>query len=62
MLPKLTNAHYMTIIDVSLGYYNQNLDKIFLCLTTLACQFGRYTFTNYHLEWQQQVTCFSKDR
>ena len=45
ILPKLINAHYMTITDASSGYNNLKLSKKSLYLTTFSCQFGRYRFT-----------------
>ena len=44
ILPILTIACYMALINASSGYHNLNLDKI-SCFTTLACHFGRYRFT-----------------
>ena len=44
IFPKLTNAKYMTIIDMSSGYYNTKLYKWSLYLTTFSCQFGRYRY------------------
>ena len=42
ILSKLTNACFMTIIDVSSGYHNLKPDKKSSYLTTFAYQFGRY--------------------
>ena len=50
ILPKLTNVHYMTMIDVSLHYDNKEHDKKILIFTTFAFQFGGYRFTDYSLE------------
>ena len=41
ILPKLNNLKYMSIIDVSLGYHNIQLDTK---LTTFTCPFGRYQY------------------
>ena len=41
--PKLTNAHYLILIDVSLGKHNLKLDRQSTYLTTF--QFGRYIHT-----------------
>ena len=41
ILPNLTNGGYLTVINASLGYYNQKLDKKSSHLTTFAYQFGR---------------------
>ena len=45
ILPKLTNTHYVTLIDASSGYHNLKHDKMSSYLTTFVCQFGRYIFT-----------------
>ena len=45
ILPKLTNACYMTIIDASSGYHNLKHDKKSSLLTTFLCQLGRYRLT-----------------
>ena len=44
ILLKLNNAQYLSLIDTSSGYHNPKLDKKSLCLTTFACQFGRYRY------------------
>ena len=44
MLPKLNNVQYMSIIDVSSGYYNLKLDNKLSYLTTFVCPFGWYTY------------------
>ena len=44
ILPKLSNAKCMSIIDASLGYHNLQLDTKSLYLTTFACPFGRYHY------------------
>ena len=46
ILPKLNNAQYMSIIDVSSGYHNLKLDKQLSYLTMFACQFGRYRYNH----------------
>ena len=43
ILPKLNNAQYLCLIDASSGYHNLMLDEK-SCLTTFACQFGRYRY------------------
>ena len=45
VLPKLTNVHYITIIDTNSGYKNLKCVKKSSYLTMFACQFGRCTFT-----------------
>ena len=40
ILPKLNNAQYLSLIDVSSGYHNLKLDEKSSYLT-FACQFGR---------------------
>ena len=42
ILPKLNNVQYMSIIDVSSGYHNLQLDTKYSYLTTFVCPFGRY--------------------
>ena len=44
ILSKLNNVQYMSIIDVSLGYHDVNLDKQSSYLTAFACPFGRYRY------------------
>ena len=44
-VPKLTDVSYMTIIDACSGYCSLKPNKKFSCLTTFACQIGRYRFT-----------------
>ena len=44
ILPRLNNVKYMSIIDVSLGYHNLQLDTKSSYLTTFACPFGRYWY------------------
>ena len=44
ILPKLNNVQYMSIIDVSSGYHNLQLDTKLSYLTTFACPFGRYWY------------------
>ena len=41
VLTKLNNVKYMSIIDVSLGYHNLQLDTKSSYLTTFTCPFGR---------------------
>ena len=42
ILPKLNNAKYFSLIDVSSGYYNLKLDIKSSYFTTFACQLWRY--------------------
>ena len=44
ILPKLNNVQYMSIIDVSLSYYNLQVDTKSSYLTTFTCPFGRYQY------------------
>ena len=44
ILPKLNNVKYMSIIGVSLGYHNIQLDTKSSYLITFACPFGRYQY------------------
>ena len=44
ILPELTNAQYLSLIDVSFAYHNLKLDENSSYLTTVACQFGRYRY------------------
>ena len=44
VLPKLNNAQYLSLIDVSSGYHNLKLDEKSSYLKTFACQFGRYRY------------------
>ena len=39
-LPKLNNAKYLSLIDVSSAYHNLKLDEKSSYLTMSACQFG----------------------
>ena len=39
ILPKLINACYMILMDLSSGYHNLKLDKKSFYLTTFVCQF-----------------------
>ena len=45
IFPKNTNVHHLTLIDTSLEYHNLKLGNKSSCLTTFACQFGRYRYT-----------------
>ena len=42
IFPKLNNVKYLSLIDANSGYHSLTLDERSLCLTTFACQFGRY--------------------
>ena len=42
IFPKLNNAKYFSLIDVTSGYYNLKLDERSSYFTTFACQSGRY--------------------
>ena len=42
---KQTNVCYFTLKDAGSGYHILKLDKKSSCITTFACQFGRYRFT-----------------
>ena len=44
ILPRLNNVKYMSIIDVSLGYHNLQLDTKLSYLTTFACPFDMYQY------------------
>ena len=44
ILPKVTNAQYLSLIDASSGYHNLKLDAKSSYLTTFACQFGGYRY------------------
>ena len=44
ILPKLNNAIYLSLIDVSSGYHNLKLDEKSSYLTTFVCQFRRYRY------------------
>ena len=44
ILPKLNNAPYLSLIDVSSSYHNLKLNEKPSYLTTFACQFGRYRY------------------
>ena len=41
IFPKLNNVQFLSLIDVSSGYYNLKLDERSSYLTTFTCQFGR---------------------
>ena len=42
IFPKLNDAKYLSLIDVSSGYHKLTLDETSSYLTINACQFGRY--------------------
>ena len=44
ILHRLNNVKYMSIIDLSLGYHNLQLDTKLSYLTTFVCPFGRYWY------------------
>ena len=44
ILPKLNNAQYLSLINVSSGCYNLKLDERSSYLTTFTCQTGRYRY------------------
>ena len=44
ILPKLNNAQYLFLIDMSSGYHNLQLDEKSSYLTMFACTFGRYRY------------------
>ena len=44
ILPKLNNAKYLFLINVSSGYHNLKLDERLSYLMTFTCQFGRYRY------------------
>ena len=60
ILPKLINTCYMTVIDASLGYHNQKLDKKHHTLPYLHVNLAGTDSSYYHLEWHQQMICSSK--
>ena len=43
-LPKLKNAKYLSLIDMSPGYHNLKLDERSSYLMMFTCQFGRYRY------------------
>ena len=45
ILPKLTNVHYITIIDACYYDHSMKLNRNSSYLTTFVFQFGRYRFT-----------------
>ena len=59
IFPKLNNVKYLSIIDVSCGYHNLNLDERSSFLATFACQFGRYRYKRLPFGAAPQETCFS---
>ena len=44
ILPKLNNAKYLSLIDVSSGNHNLKLDERSSYLMMFTCQFGRYRY------------------
>ena len=44
ILPKLNDAKYLSLIDVSSGYHNLKLDERSSYLMMFTCQFGRYRY------------------
>ena len=44
ILNRLNNVKYMSIINVSSGYHNLQLDTKSSYLTTFTCPFGRYQY------------------
>ena len=44
ILPKLNNAKYLCLIDVSSGYHHLKLDEKSSYFTMFMCQFGRYRY------------------
>ena len=50
ILPKLNNAMYLSLIDMSLGYHNLKLDEKSSYFTMFACQFEGTDTNGYHLE------------
>ena len=44
ILLKLNNGNYLSLIDVSSGYYNLKLDKKSSYFMRFACHFGRYKY------------------
>ena len=52
ILPKLNNIKYLSLIDASFGYHNLRLD--------LPANLKDTDISNYCLEQEQQVICFSK--
>ena len=44
ILLKLNNAQYISLIDMSFGYYNLKVDKKSSYFTTFTCHFGRYRY------------------
>ena len=44
ILPKLNNAKYLSLIDVSSGYHNLKLDDKSSDFTMFTCQFWRYRY------------------
>ena len=60
-LPKLTNLHYMTLIDATSGYHTLNLIKIILpnhiCLSVLQVQIHQNTIQNGAGVWFVPQKC-----
>ena len=44
ILPKLNNAKYLSLIDMSSGYHNLKLDEKSSYLTIFTIQFGRHRY------------------
>ena len=44
ILPKLKNAKYLSLLDVSSWYHNLKLDEKSSYLMTFTCQLGRYRY------------------
>ena len=62
ILPKLTNAHFMTIIDASSHYHSLRLNEEPMYLTMFTCQFGRYRFTRLPFEVMPVDDVFQQKR
>ena len=44
ILPRLSNAKYLSLTDVSSGYHNLNLNEKSSYMMMFTCQFGRYRY------------------
>ena len=60
ILPKLNNAKYLSLKDVSSRYHNLKLDKKSSYLTTFVCQFGRYRYKHLPFGTAQEGAMFER--
>ena len=61
ILQKLSNAQYLSLIDVSSGYHNLKLDKRSSYLTTFAANLADTDTRDCHLEQYPKEIC-SKEK